>query len=153
MVASSDSASRFPTFQFMFAVMFVHEIGGHLLVTFLTNGRRPFTPPSMSAAGFGNEDDGESGRYFEHILWGGTMAFYRDPAQGSSQVKQFSSGFTSKQLTPRNRAACLIWMTILGDVPVEFLPPVSLHLLATVRICPFSKLNCIDKWFKNFRSL
>jgi hypothetical protein len=88
MVASSADAASFRTFQFMFAVMFVHEAGGHVLVTFLTKGRRPLTPPSISAAGFRGTAEGEAGRYLETVLFGGTMAFYRDPAQGNDQVKR-----------------------------------------------------------------
>ena len=87
MIASAENASRFRTFQFMFAVTFVHEIGGHVLVTFLTNGRRPLTPPSMTAAGYDNTGLGEAGRYLEYVLFGGTMAFYRDPTQGDGQVR------------------------------------------------------------------
>jgi hypothetical protein len=115
MVASSENATRFPTFQFMFAAMFVHEAGGHLLVTFLTKGRRPLTPPSMSATGFGDAVIGESGRYLEQVLFGGTMAFYRDPAQGDGQVMQPYSNPQKQTTDKRSRLVCRIWTIIAGE--------------------------------------
>ena len=96
MIASSGNATRFTVFQFMIAVMFVHEVGGHLFITFLSNGQRPLTPPSMRAGNHGDNRVGESGRYLEQILFGGTMSFYRDPAQGDSQVRWCSPKFSNK---------------------------------------------------------
>jgi hypothetical protein len=92
MVAASNSSQpalqqRFRTFQFLFATTFVHEVGGHLLVTFLSNGTLPFTPAHLSAPGYGIGRRGESGRYLELSLFGGNTEYYRDPRQDKGQVK------------------------------------------------------------------
>lgn len=82
---------RFQLYQFMFATTLIHEVGGHLLYTLLCNGRL-VTPPHISANGWGTDNTGESGRYLEDILYGGTLAWYKDPAQGNDQVKELSIG-------------------------------------------------------------
>ncbi|OJD20812.1 hypothetical protein ACJ73_07854, partial [Blastomyces percursus] len=76
---------RFRDFQFVFATTFLHEAGPHLLISWLGGGR-PFTPRSMSAPGFGTGAMGESGRYFESIIFGGTTEFYRDKDQDNAQA-------------------------------------------------------------------
>ncbi|OJD24961.1 hypothetical protein ACJ73_03673 [Blastomyces percursus] len=76
---------RFRDFQFAFATTFLHEAGPHLLISWLGGGR-PFTPRSMSAPGFGTGAMGESGRYFESIIFGGTTEFYRDKDQDNAQA-------------------------------------------------------------------
>jgi hypothetical protein len=63
----------------------LHEVGGHLLITFLSNGH-PITPPTISAPCYGNQAIGEAGRYFELVLFGGTTEYYRDPAEDDGQV-------------------------------------------------------------------
>lgn len=90
MLAASNSSQaslqqRFRTFQFLFATMIVHEVGGHLLLTFIGNGR-PLTPPELSAPQYGTINDGESGRCLELRLFGGNTEYYVDPSQGSGQV-------------------------------------------------------------------
>lgn len=91
MLAASDSSraelqQRFRNFQFLFATTFVHEVGGHLLITFLGNGR-PITPPDISAPRYGSDDVGESGRYLELNLFGGNTEYFRDSKQDNGQVK------------------------------------------------------------------
>ncbi|KAK2759805.1 hypothetical protein FQN54_002539 [Arachnomyces sp. PD_36] len=75
----------FQIFQFMFAVAIAHEIGGHLFVTFITQGR-PITPPNITAPGYGGQQSGgESGRAFESALFGGCVEFYRNSTLGDVQ--------------------------------------------------------------------
>lgn len=95
MLASINNGDRFRTFQFIFATTIVHEVGAHLLITFLCNGRE-LTPPSISAPGYARSDDGgESGRFLETYLFGGTSEFYRDPRiwQDNSQVSHICVKF------------------------------------------------------------
>lgn len=85
---SSQTAhqQRFRSFQFLFATTFVHEVGCHLLVTFLGNGR-PITPPQLTAPNYGSFTNGESGRYLELNLFGGNTKYFHDPTQDSGQVR------------------------------------------------------------------
>ncbi|OJD25585.1 hypothetical protein ACJ73_03042 [Blastomyces percursus] len=87
---------HFQTFIFQLANTFVHEVGGHLLMTFLSdlivdeNGQvaRPFTPPSVSYSNYAACDNcmaGESGRALEDILFGGSLEYYHDPSGGPRQ--------------------------------------------------------------------
>ena len=76
------------TFQFMFANTFVHEVGVHVLITFLGQGR-PMTPPQppFDLDGYSDSQAGESGRTLETFLFGGTMEYYRDANHsGNDQV-------------------------------------------------------------------
>jgi hypothetical protein len=82
----AESPQRFRDFQFLFALMFVHKAGAHLLITSINNGRT-ITPPQITAHGFGNDRWGESGCYLEMSMFGGTMEFYRDLAQNDGQVR------------------------------------------------------------------
>ena len=76
------------TFTFILANTFFHEIC-HLLVMFLTRGRT-MTPahfkPEVKYLKYSKEYNGESGRYMETVLFGGTIEIHRDPAQDDSQV-------------------------------------------------------------------
>lgn len=86
LVASSRSnGQRFRDFQFLFATTLVHEADGHLLTAFLWNGHY-VTPPEISVPGYSDEDEGESGRWLEMCLFGGTTEYYRDPSQDDQQV-------------------------------------------------------------------
>ncbi|KAK2811474.1 hypothetical protein FQN50_002097 [Emmonsiellopsis sp. PD_5] len=86
MVNASNSLSAFRRFQFQFANMFFHEIGAHVLVTFLYHGR-PTTPPTAIAPGWIDQTQlshipgtvGESGRLLEFFAFGGTLEFYNTP--------------------------------------------------------------------------
>jgi hypothetical protein len=91
MLAVSNSSQkanqqRFRTFQFLFATTFVHEVGGHLLVTFLGNGR-PITPPQITGPNYGSVTNGESGRFLELNLFGGNTEYFHDATQDKGQVK------------------------------------------------------------------
>ena len=80
--------NQFRTFQFLFANTILHEVGGHVLITFLSQGRL-MTPPQgpFRAAGYSNSQAGESGRTLETSLFGGTMEYYRDANySGNDQV-------------------------------------------------------------------
>ena len=78
---------HFRTFVFMFAHVFLHELG-HMLVTFLTKGEAA-TPPRIRAqvSGYSDEYKGEAGRNLELILFGGNLEYYfvdaDDPSQAS----------------------------------------------------------------------
>ena len=88
MIATQDNPTQYRAFHFLFVNMFLHEVGGHLLVTYLTQGRIT-TPPHIGTevSGFmSSYNEGESGRYLEVLLFGGNIEFYRDPSQGNNQV-------------------------------------------------------------------
>lgn len=84
---SQASKQQFRNFQFAFATTLVHEAGPHILITWLGRGR-PDTPPEMAVTGYATSDGqiGESGRFFELFLYGGTTEYYRDLNQDDSQV-------------------------------------------------------------------
>lgn len=83
---------RFRTYQFIFANTFLHEVGGHLFITFLSPSPSGFyravTPSSITAdvPGYSNGFFGESGRRLECILFGGNLECYRDFDQDDQQV-------------------------------------------------------------------
>jgi len=84
---SQGRSQRFRDFQFLFAGTLLHEAGGHVLTIFLNNGRVG-TPAQVTVTGYGNQGtaEGESGRWLELNLFGGTSEYYRDPNQGAGQV-------------------------------------------------------------------
>ena len=87
---NNSELEQFRTFQFTFAATLVHEVGAHLLITAIDNGRNQ-TPPEMSASGHVSIEEkeetgewvyfGESGRWLEKNLYGGTLEFVQDPAR------------------------------------------------------------------------
>jgi hypothetical protein len=87
---------HFQMFIFQLANTFVHEVGDHLLMTFLSDlvnensqMARPFTPPSVSYSNYASHDNrmaGESGRALEDILFGGSLEYYHDPSGSPRQV-------------------------------------------------------------------
>ncbi len=86
---------RFKTFLFAFAATLVHEAGPHTLITWLNNGRQD-TPLGIGVSGYNNNHQGigESGRWFELAVFGGTMEYYRDLNDDDGQVRhqrQFNS--------------------------------------------------------------
>jgi hypothetical protein len=91
MVASSGQGLNFRIFQFQLANTLLHEVGGHLLVTYIGTGR-PMTPPTVGHPGYNPIQHGqvvpagEAGRNLESKIWNGTLEFYRDPQQGNTQV-------------------------------------------------------------------
>ncbi|KAM0426359.1 hypothetical protein ACHAPT_008400 [Fusarium lateritium] len=88
-------ATRFRTFLFMFAVATAHELT-HLFVGYLAQGQDTidsYTPPGVSYlnyAGFRDQEgippSGESGRWLESCLFGGSIEFYRDISDDQGQA-------------------------------------------------------------------
>ncbi|KAK2799078.1 hypothetical protein FQN50_008584 [Emmonsiellopsis sp. PD_5] len=102
---------HFQTFIFQLTNTFAHEVGGHLLMTFLSDlvvdhtGQvsRAFTPPSVSYSNYAVYDGfmaGESGRALEDILFGGSLEYYHDPEGGPRQVcvQQHGTSFATSVL-------------------------------------------------------
>ncbi len=84
--ARNHDLARFQEFQFLFATTLVHEVGAHMLLTFLSNDVNN-TPPEISVTGYARAaNQGESGRYLELRLFGGTTEYYEDPRQDRHQV-------------------------------------------------------------------
>ncbi|KAK2759311.1 hypothetical protein FQN54_002789 [Arachnomyces sp. PD_36] len=91
--ASSQARAAFRTFMFQLANTLIHEVGGHLFMTFLSQNivdeagqlARPITPEAVTYSNYGSAGSGESGRVLESILFGGAMEYSRDPAAGSQQ--------------------------------------------------------------------
>ncbi|KAF5536509.1 hypothetical protein FNAPI_11719 [Fusarium napiforme] len=98
---SSDGSSegrkmgnRFRTFLFLLAVATAHELT-HVFITYLAQGQDvidSYTPPQVSYLNYvGLTDDenlpvtGESGRWLESRLFGGSIEFYRDSSDDSGQ--------------------------------------------------------------------
>ncbi|KAJ9395700.1 hypothetical protein DTO282F9_7320 [Paecilomyces variotii] len=80
MISSADSPKQFRLWIFQVAVVLMHEVGGHLMVTFLGHGH-VITPRIMTIAGFNSHvrpDNGESGRILETWLLGGVAEFQSD---------------------------------------------------------------------------
>jgi hypothetical protein len=102
MIASgTNSPTNFQRYQFQLAHTFLHEIGGHLLVTYLSGGTQ-ITPPIMAHPFHG--PNGEAGRYLEETLFGGTVEFYRIKNQGNPQVRElFSFRISSYYLSLASR--------------------------------------------------
>lgn len=79
----------------MFAVATTHELT-HLFVAYLAQGRDEidsYTPPSVSYLNYTGLRDqagillsGESGRWLESRLFGGSIEFYRDISDDHGQV-------------------------------------------------------------------
>ncbi|KAK7553498.1 hypothetical protein IWX46DRAFT_286032 [Phyllosticta citricarpa] len=83
MVSASVSGGRpFRTFQFIFTIVFIHEVGAHVLITLLGKGQE-LTPQKITAPGFTKKYTGESGRWLEQNLYGGTIELIEDPDQDS----------------------------------------------------------------------
>ncbi|KAJ4310292.1 hypothetical protein N0V84_011044 [Fusarium piperis] len=85
---------RHKDFQFMFGVSTAHELC-HAFVGYLSqNNPAPisYTPPDVSYLNYAVQDrdtdteNGESGRWFERRLFGGSLEFYRDDTDDHGQV-------------------------------------------------------------------
>ncbi|KAL2692444.1 hypothetical protein Neosp_002853 [[Neocosmospora] mangrovei] len=97
--AGRKMANRFRTFLFMFAVATAHELT-HIFVAYLAQGRdeiESYTPPSVSYLNYTGLRDqagiplsGESGRWLESRLFGGSIEFYRDISDDPGQVSRRS---------------------------------------------------------------
>ncbi|KAL4729771.1 hypothetical protein ACLX1H_004198 [Fusarium chlamydosporum] len=86
---------RHKQFQFMFATATAHEMC-HIFVGYICqNGlhARLATPPGITHLDYGNDQSyaarglaqGESGRWFENKLFGGTLEFYKDSNDDDGQ--------------------------------------------------------------------
>jgi hypothetical protein len=80
--------SQYRRFIFQLACTFVHEIGGHMFVTFLIHGNRK-TPLNIGPRQ--SQEHGvssvEAGRFLERRLFGGNLEFYRDATKDEHQVR------------------------------------------------------------------
>jgi hypothetical protein len=91
--SSPHMRRRFHQYLFKFGVGTAHELV-HLFTTYLAQGSDndfSYTPPEFSHLNYGGITEngvrrGESGRWFENSLFGGSMEFYRDPADDNNQV-------------------------------------------------------------------
>ncbi|KAF4497552.1 hypothetical protein FAGAP_6282 [Fusarium agapanthi] len=101
---SSDGSSegrkmgnRVRSFLFLLAVVTAHELT-HVFITYLAQGQdviESYTPPQVSYLNYvGLSDDdnlpvtGESGRWLESRLFGGSIEFYRDSSDDSGQSSE-----------------------------------------------------------------
>ena len=86
MVRSVDSGERFRNFQFLFANTFLHEVGGHLLITYLNEGQS-ITPASIAGHWvYSSTPFGEAGRALESKVFGGNLEYYRSLKEDDHQV-------------------------------------------------------------------
>lgn len=86
---------RYLNFHFLFAAATAHELM-HAFVTLLARTSSTpdrFTPPKTTHLNYGSPVSGlyplglgESGRYMERLLFGGSLEFYRDPNDDDEQV-------------------------------------------------------------------
>ncbi|KAF5662689.1 Stem cell self-renewal Piwi [Fusarium heterosporum] len=93
--AGKKMSTRFRTFLFMFAVATSHELT-HLFVGYLAQGQDiigSYTPPEVSYLNYNGIRDrnglpvtGESGRWLESRLFGGSIEFYRDVSDDNGQA-------------------------------------------------------------------
>ncbi|KAK4224908.1 hypothetical protein QBC38DRAFT_369900 [Podospora fimiseda] len=86
---SRKLADRYRRFQFLFSVATTHELA-HAFVAYLSGGRSgTITPPSVSFLDYGFQqgglNTGESGRWLENQLFGGSIEIYRDPTDDQWQ--------------------------------------------------------------------
>lgn len=76
-------------YMFQLVVTMVHEVGGHLFVTYLTRGRA-HTPRAMRHPNYFPtiyERAPESGRFLELALFGGALVFAGDGSTRFQQVR------------------------------------------------------------------
>ena len=90
MLASSNNGARFRAFQFLFANTLAHEVGGHVLITYLGQGGSHHHTPSNLGADLDRYDydnnHGESGRWLECATHEGSLDYYRDHEADDDQV-------------------------------------------------------------------
>lgn len=87
----------------MFGVATAHELC-HAFIAFLAQNpdhEETLTPPRVSHLNFGTQGGrrgrsavgGESGRWFENALFGGSLEFYYDPRDDDGQVSHPGSDY------------------------------------------------------------
>ncbi|KAL6712876.1 hypothetical protein ACLMJK_009588 [Lecanora helva] len=91
MVESQGRGIRFRSYLFLFANYLVHEIGGHLFITFMNNGNhdpRAQTPPHIASElpGFSSFHRGESGQRLECLLFGGILEADREINRDDGEI-------------------------------------------------------------------
>ncbi|KFA64291.1 hypothetical protein S40285_06073 [Stachybotrys chlorohalonatus IBT 40285] len=73
-------SKRHKHFLFMFGFVTAHELC-HAFVGYLSQQCHRsvrFTPPAITHIGYGTSTRGEAGRFFEGLLLGGSLQFYKD---------------------------------------------------------------------------
>ena len=84
--ANSSATKRFRGFMFLFANIFMHELG-HLFITYLNQGRmRTPTHIYPRVMGLPEGPKGEAGRCLETLLFGGVVCNYRNTNEDDDQV-------------------------------------------------------------------
>ncbi|RFU36295.1 hypothetical protein B7463_g96, partial [Scytalidium lignicola] len=84
--------NRWQEFLFMFACTTLHEMA-HLFICYLSLTNQLDTPPKVTHLDYGGviDDDGiwqqggDSGRWLENMLYGGSIEFYRNTREGDQQ--------------------------------------------------------------------
>ncbi|RSL56221.1 hypothetical protein CEP54_008975 [Fusarium duplospermum] len=87
--AREAKPTRWRTFLFKFAIATAHELT-HLFVGYLAQGQdttQSYTPPTLSYLNYAGPSWGESGRWLESRLFGGSIEFYRDVSDDDGQRK------------------------------------------------------------------
>lgn len=91
--AQGTDNQAFKELMFSFVVFLSHEVGGHVLVAYLTSGRAktpPGIPPPDSNTAQVLGDKSESGRYFDELLFGGSV---ENPPGGSPHFCKVLQGW------------------------------------------------------------
>ena len=102
--------NRYKHFQFLFGFTTAHELC-HTFTCYLSKIYAPgkYTPPFVCHLDYKGEGDnpdepvGESGRWFENTLLGGSLEFYRDDGDDGDQVS-YSLSLVLEQKTTSNSA-------------------------------------------------
>lgn len=88
MISSSDRPKQLRLWIFWISTIILHEVAGHLLITWLGNGNVN-TPVIMNAPTFDPPShEGESSRVLEAILFGGTPVCIKDSGQPEDHVSE-----------------------------------------------------------------
>ncbi|KAJ5289219.1 hypothetical protein N7478_002249 [Penicillium angulare] len=90
-----ETAAAFWRFHFLIATILAHEVGDHLLITFLNHGRT-FTPPDIGVSAYCKAGGGigEAGRMLEICLFGGNLEYYQAPNQSMHDILNYQTGVT-----------------------------------------------------------
>jgi hypothetical protein len=91
MVNARTNPPLFRRYQFKLMHVLAHEIGAHVLITYIYHGR-PLTPPDVVPFNWASQPQydrvpgdetppqvGESGRFLEQLAFGGTVEFFNRP--------------------------------------------------------------------------
>ncbi|UNI24006.1 hypothetical protein JDV02_009787 [Purpureocillium takamizusanense] len=91
--AADRYSQRWRDFLFVFASATLHELA-HFFLGYLSGNGRPYTPDQITHLGYGSKrgargniiPGGESGRWLENMLYGGSIEFYADESQNTAQA-------------------------------------------------------------------